>query len=160
MPVETKGFLSRWSQRKLSEAEPESEIDLSGEESIDLSITQEEETTSSDNENSIATLLTSTAEASVKKAALRQLFLNGDFSEIDMLDDYNQDFHQVSNLSTEVVAKLRDWMNEENEETNDENIADAENAVEGDEIIVEKRSAADRDKKYHINCRYILTYSP
>ncbi|MDE1311083.1 DUF3306 domain-containing protein [Vibrio aestuarianus] len=137
MPVETKGFLSRWSQRKLSEAEPESEIDLSGEESIDLSITQEEETTSSDNENSIATLLTSTAEASVKKAALRQLFLNGDFSEIDMLDDYNQDFHQVSNLSTEVVAKLRDWMNEENEETNDENIADAENAVEGDEIIVE-----------------------
>ncbi|MDE1332286.1 DUF3306 domain-containing protein [Vibrio aestuarianus] len=137
MPVETKGFLSRWSRRKLSEAEPESEIDLSGEESIDLSITQEEETTSSDNENSIATLLTSTAEASVKKAALRQLFLNGDFSEIDMLDDYNQDFHQVSNLSTEVVAKLRDWMNEENEETNDENIADAENAVEGDEIIVE-----------------------
>ncbi|WP_338326136.1 DUF3306 domain-containing protein [Vibrio aestuarianus] len=137
MPAETKGFLSRWSQRKLSEAEPESEIDLSGEESIDLSITQEEETTSSDNENSIATLLTSTAEASVKKAALRQLFLNGDFSEIDMLDDYNQDFNQVSNLSTEVVAKLRDWMNEENEETNDENIADAENAVEGDEIIVE-----------------------
>lgn len=135
MPAETKGFLSRWSQRKLSEAE--SEIDLSGEESIDLSITQEEETTSSDNENSIATLLTSTAEASVKKAALRQLFLNGDFSEIDMLDDYNQDFNQVSNLSTEVVAKLRDWMNEENEETNDESIADAENAAEGDEIIVE-----------------------
>nr|WP_246203224.1 DUF3306 domain-containing protein [Vibrio aestuarianus] len=81
--------------------------------------------------------MTSTAEASVKKAALRQLFLNGDFSEIDMLDDYNQDFNQVSNLSTEVVAKLRDWMNEENEETNDENIADAENAAEGDEIIVE-----------------------
>ncbi|CAH8192030.1 DUF3306 domain-containing protein [Vibrio aestuarianus] len=135
MPAETKGFLSRWSQRKLSEAEaePESEIEPSGEESIDLCITQ----ASSDNENSIATLLTSTAEASVKKAALRQLFLNGDFSEIDMLDDYNQDFNQVSNLSTEVVAKLRDWMNEENEETNDENIADAENAAEGDEIIVE-----------------------
>ena len=54
-----------------------------------------------------------------------------------MLDDYNQDFNQVSNLSTEVVAKLRDWMNEENEETNDESIADAENAAEGDEIIVE-----------------------
>ncbi|MEI8670968.1 DUF3306 domain-containing protein [Vibrio sp. SA48] len=137
MPTETKGFLSRWSQRKLSEAEPESEIELSGEESIALSITQEEEAASSDNENCIATLLTSTAEASVKKAALRQLFLNGDFSEIDMLDDYNQDFNQVSNLSTEVVAKLRDWMNEENEETNDENIADAENAAEGNEIIVE-----------------------
>ncbi|CAH8211845.1 hypothetical protein VAEKB19_3860008 [Vibrio aestuarianus] len=45
MPVETKGFLSRWSQRKLSEAEPESEIDLSGEESIDLSITQLRQTT-------------------------------------------------------------------------------------------------------------------
>ncbi|KOE80794.1 hypothetical protein ACS86_15375 [Vibrio alginolyticus] len=137
MPAETKGFLSRWSQRKLFEAEPESEIDLSGEESIDLCITQEEETASSDNENSIATLLTSTAEASVKKAALRQLFLNGDFSEIDMLDDYNQDFNQVSNLSTEAVAKLRDWMNEENEETNEENIADTENAAERDEIIVE-----------------------
>lgn len=135
MPAETKGFLSRWSQRKLSEAEaePESEIEPSGEESIDLCITQ----ASSDNENSIATLLTSTAEASVKKAALRQLFLNGDFSEIDMLDDYNQDFNQVSNLSTEAVAKLRDWMNEENEETNEENIADTENAAEGDEIIVE-----------------------
>ncbi|CAH8210773.1 conserved hypothetical protein [Vibrio aestuarianus] len=133
MPAETKGFLSRWSQQKLSEAEPESEIEPSGEESIDLSITQ----ASSDNENSIATLLTSTAEASVKKAALRQLFLNGDFSEIDMLDDYNQDFNQVSNLSTEAIAKLRDWMNEENEETNEENIADTENAAEGDEIIVE-----------------------
>ncbi|MDE1242427.1 DUF3306 domain-containing protein [Vibrio aestuarianus] len=137
MPAETKGFLSRWSQRKLSEAEPESELDSNQEKTADFEIIQEEEVASSESENSIATLLTSTAEASVKKAALRQLFLNGDFSEIDMLDDYNQDFNQVSNLSTEAVAKLRDWMNEENEETNEENIADTENTAEGDEIIVE-----------------------
>lgn len=135
MPAETKGFLSRWSQRKLSEAAPESESIQ--EMPIDLDIIQEEETTSSESENSIASLLTSTAEASVKKAALRQLFLNGDFSEIDMLDDYNQDFHQVSNLSTEVVGKLRDWMNESNEKANDENITDAESTAEGDEFIVE-----------------------
>ncbi|MDE1264760.1 DUF3306 domain-containing protein [Vibrio aestuarianus] len=146
MPAETKGFLSRWSQRKLSEAEPESELDSNQEKTADFEIIQEEEVASSESENSIATLLTSTAEASVKKAALRQLFLNGDFSEIDMLDDYNQDFHQVSNLSTEVVGKLRDWMNKENEEANDETITDAENVAEGDEFIVESAQQTTETK--------------
>lgn len=44
-----------------------------------------------------------------KKKQLRDLFLGGDFSDIDPLDSYNLDYSAVKSLSQEVASTLRHW---------------------------------------------------
>ncbi|MCG9648364.1 DUF3306 domain-containing protein [Vibrio brasiliensis] len=119
-------FLSRWSKRKLEGDEPEIEAttsdeieaeqqqtsDQAGSDVIEAEATQQQ----SESEPSVASLLASEAESSVKKAALRKLFLSGQFSEIDGLNDYDHDYKAVKSLSSEVASKLRDWMNSTEEE--------------------------------------------
>lgn len=119
-------FLSRWSKRKLEGEEPEIESttsdeieaeqqqipDQAGSDVIEAEATQQQ----SESEPSVASLLASEAESSVKKAALRKLFLSGQFSEIDGLNDYDHDYKAVKSLSSEVASKLRDWMNSTEEE--------------------------------------------
>ncbi|EEX92376.1 hypothetical protein VIOR3934_01638 [Vibrio orientalis CIP 102891 = ATCC 33934] len=125
-------FLSRWSKRKLEgdEAEQQSEIVESDEsatptaepiESVDESPVAEltehiEPIESEQSEVSVAALLASEAESAVKKAALRKLFLSGEFSAVDGLNDYDHDYKAVKSLSTEVASKLRDWMNADDEQ--------------------------------------------
>lgn len=67
-------------------------------------------------ETSLAQLLVSGAEAGAKKAAMRKLFLSGEFSEVDRLNDYDHDYSSVKSLSTEAASKLRNWVNEKLEE--------------------------------------------
>lgn len=150
-------FLSRWSQRKLSnKEEPENEVDLdvgseaaadapsANEADSDLIATEPNTITTGPNtpkesgvsetgylesdpletESSadvvdssvtdlpVAELLTAGAEASVKKAALRKLFLSGEFSEVDALNDYDHDYKAVKTLSKEVAETLRGWAKE------------------------------------------------
>jgi hypothetical protein len=69
----------------------------------------------------VASLLSSEVESAVKKAALRKLFLSGQFSEIDGLNDYDHDYKSVKSLSSEVASQLRDWINsKEQEESEDQ----------------------------------------
>ncbi|MGL6259880.1 DUF3306 domain-containing protein [Vibrio sp. WXL103] len=68
----------------------------------------------------VAELLAMGADAAVKKQALRSLFLSGEFSEVDRLNDYDHDYKAVKSLSSEAVQKLRDWMQEEVESEIDE----------------------------------------
>lgn len=150
-------FLSRWSQRKLSnKEEPENEVDLdvgseaatdapsANESDSDLIATEPNTITTDPNTSKesgvnetgylesdpletessadvvdssvtdlpIAELLTTGAEASVKKAALRKLFLSGEFSEVDALNDYDHDYKAVKTLSKEVAETLRGWAKE------------------------------------------------
>lgn len=113
-------FIHRWSKRKL-EGELEQDcvppIAESPSSPEPLIPEQTDETQASD--TSVASLLASQAEAAVKKAALRQLFLSGEFSEIDGLNDYDHDYKAVKSLSSEVAEKLRDWMNTEEEPMTD-----------------------------------------
>ncbi|TFH92317.1 DUF3306 domain-containing protein [Vibrio ouci] len=125
-------FLSRWSKRKLEgdEAEQPSEIveptapaseDVEGiEDSPVVEPTENtvatESTETQESEGGVAALLASEAESAVKKAALRKLFLSGEFSAVDGLNDYDHDYKAVKSLSTEVASKLRDWMNADEEE--------------------------------------------
>lgn len=72
----------------------------------------EQQITVEKNELSMAELLLSETAEAVKKAALRKMFLAGDYHQVDMLDDYNQDFTKLKPLAVDVVAGLRAWLND------------------------------------------------
>ncbi len=123
-------FFSRWSQRKLT-AESDQALDtaksLNSEpvqaESITNQFSVETESglvsgaveqphLAENEEPSVASLLVSGASQELKKAALRKLFLSGEFSEVCMLDDYNADYSNTATLTTQVAQTLRQWCNE------------------------------------------------
>lgn len=168
-------FISRWSKRKLanennSENE-EATNDVASEERVLANVTDEQhaETTNTDTshelnsdaetadvndedsaqqETSVAALLTSEAEAAVKKAALRKLFLSGEFSDVDRLNDYDHDYKSVKSLSSEAAAKLRDWMNQSDEDDKEEELAQGEvqaedGAAQDQESPAEETDTAD-----------------
>ncbi|GAB7220333.1 DUF3306 domain-containing protein [Vibrio comitans] len=78
--------------------------------------------------NAMSALLASDAAPELKKRALRSLFLSGQFSEVDELNDYNQDFSQMKSLSADVASKLRHWTHEKVEQLEElaEDIAPAD----------------------------------
>jgi hypothetical protein len=142
-------FFSRWSQRKLDgdnatdveSPEPDSTTDntqaseltqvskqepsLTSEqvsadvssESLDSSVDSPE----GDGESpSVAQLLVSEASESVKKAALRKLFLSEEFNVRDGLDDYDDDYSNLKSLGEGVADTLRDWVKETVEDSESE----------------------------------------
>lgn len=154
-----KTFFSRWSQRKLA-AEPDQEPQLDTPEGLasepleaqqlasESSVETEsglesdavEQPHSAENEEpSVASLLVSGASQELKKAALRKLFLSGEFSEVCMLDDYNADFSNTATLTTEVAQTLRQWWKETDspQDEGEEQIAVVEEIVKENQIDVE-----------------------
>ncbi len=130
----TSPFLSRWSKRKLEEASEQNEeqppceklnvIDEGhGAGKIEArAVTQGQETEATQtidekrpDEMSIANLLVSEASDTVKKAALRKLFLSEEFNVRDGLDDYDDDYSNLKSLSEGVAETLRDWVKENTE---------------------------------------------
>lgn len=123
-------FFNRWSKKKLegesvSQDEPfvdieqdvvETESELAGEPEAAIEQSSQEVADADHSETNIASLLASEAESAVKKAALRKLFLSGQFSEVDGLNDYDHDYKAVKSLSSDVAEKLRDWMQSDEEE--------------------------------------------
>lgn len=142
-------FFNRWSKKKLegenaSQDEPlveldqdvvESESEIGGEPDTVLEQTSQEVRDADHSETSIASLLASEAESAVKKAALRKLFLSGQFSEVDGLNDYDHDYKAVKSLSSDVAEKLRDWMQSDEEEmgSNAQSISSNEDLAKHDE---------------------------
>ena len=132
-------FFSRWSQRKL---DGDKGTDVEAEETVNVttdaqspeftSINDPEPSVASEQihadisveslddsvENvegespSVAQLLVSEASESVKKAALRKLFLSEEFNVRDGLDDYDDDYSNLKSLSEGVADTLRDWVKE------------------------------------------------
>lgn len=157
----SRDFLSRWSKRKLEESqniqqdakpsdETETEIveSLSAEEVLEnnvseqTSTTEQSETTAETDEQkpeemSIANLLVSEASESVKKAALRKLFLSEEFNVRDGLDDYDDDYSNLKSLSEGVAETLRDWVKDKTED-------DA--TIEDNELAVVQTEASDADE--------------
>ncbi|ENM5905356.1 DUF3306 domain-containing protein [Vibrio mimicus] len=151
-----KTFFSRWSQRKLA-AEPDQELrldtpeglasepleaqQLASESSVETESGLEsdavEQPHSAENEEpSVANLLVSGASQELKKAALRKLFLSGEFSEVCMLDDYNADFSNTATLTTEVAQTLRQWWKETDspQDEGEEQIAVVEETVKENQV--------------------------
>ncbi|HDZ9123798.1 TPA: DUF3306 domain-containing protein [Vibrio cholerae] len=130
-PVATENtFFSRWSQRKLTaesdqlldttkslNSEPVQAEPIANQSSVDtksglVSDALEQPHSAENEEPSVASLLISNASQELKKAALRKLFLSGEFSEVCMLDDYNADYSNAATLTTQVAQTLRQWCNE------------------------------------------------
>ncbi|EOX1765219.1 DUF3306 domain-containing protein [Vibrio cholerae] len=130
-PVATENtFFSRWSQRKLTaesdqlldttkslNSEPAQAESIANQSSVDtksglVSDALEQPHSAENEEPSVASLLVSDASQELKKAALRKLFLSGEFSEVCMLDDYNADYSNTATLTTQVAQTLRQWCNE------------------------------------------------
>ncbi|KAA3492957.1 DUF3306 domain-containing protein [Vibrio mimicus] len=87
-------------------------------------------------EPSVASLLVSGASQELKKAALRKLFLSGEFSEVCMLDDYNTDFSNTATLTTEIAQTLRQWWKETDspQDEGEKQIAVVEETVKENQI--------------------------
>lgn len=135
-------FIHRWSKRKLEgELEQDCAPQIAESEPSPKPLTTEQLAETQVSDTSVATLLASQAEAAVKKAALRQLFLSGEFSEIDGLNDYDHDYKAVKSLSSEVAEKLRDWMNSEEEAVTD---TPSQLDPEVDEVATDSTSAAEQ----------------
>ncbi|TLE12598.1 DUF3306 domain-containing protein [Vibrio cholerae] len=130
-PVATENtFFSRWSQRKLTaesdqlldtqkslDSQPVQEEPIESESAVETergleSHSLEQPHSAENEEPSVASLLVSDASQELKKAALRKLFLSGEFSEVCMLDDYNADYSNTATLTTQVAQTLRQWCNE------------------------------------------------
>lgn len=128
-------FLTRWSKKKFDSHQPveaqNAELDThkaddnrpSVETSTDTDLEQNaKQESAAGHDESVASLLTSQVEASVKKAALRKLFMSGEFNTLDGLNDYDHNYKEVGTLSSQVAAQLRGWIsNEDEEEANSPN---------------------------------------
>lgn len=129
----TDSFFNRWSKRKLDQvtASEDVSIDESGSDDKRLPSTLQPESLSElpttltceqtaspaesvteeslATENALSTLLVS-ASAELKKQALRQLFSNGEFNQVDGLDDYDGDYHALKPLASELAQSVREWL--------------------------------------------------
>lgn len=82
---------------------------------------------------SAANILADGIKGSVKKQALRNLFLSGEFSEVDRLNDYDHDYQAVKSLSADAASQLRNWLNDKADdetESSDSDLTDEQMTTE------------------------------
>lgn len=150
----TDSFFNRWSKRKLgeerlnTEAEPAIEVAAPeavasstfadpnpselGKETLPNAEPPSVDPDEASGKETLSSLLVSTASQEIKKAALRDLFFNGEFNELDRLDDYDGDYQDLKPITSEVSQTLRHWLNDINEEAEStwEQISHSEPALE------------------------------
>ncbi|MCV5214539.1 DUF3306 domain-containing protein, partial [Escherichia coli] len=96
---------------------------------------------------SVAQLLVSEASESVKKAALRKMFLSEEFNVRDGLDDYDDDYSNLKSLSQDVAETLRDWVKDKVEDEPDAETAQGSELNANDiasEVVEDAESNTDK----------------
>ncbi|MDN3714749.1 DUF3306 domain-containing protein [Vibrio breoganii] len=131
--------------------EEQLELDEANLESIDSSELAQQEPTSDDETevteeqkkgNAMSALLASDVAPELKKRALRSLFFSGQFSEVDELNDYAQDFSQIKPLSADVASKLRNWTREKVEQL--EELAEDLEPTEESQLLTTDEQSQER----------------
>ncbi len=114
-------FLRRWSDKKNASLQDNEKETIEGaslaepeEKEIDLPSMTDADAVNFD--SSVAAFLHEKVDKSVKKTALRNLFLSPEYNHIDALSDYTEDFAAVGSLEAEVAATLRNWLKKTVEE--------------------------------------------
>nr|WP_246225628.1 DUF3306 domain-containing protein [Vibrio agarilyticus] len=95
-----------------------------------------------DCQSPIATLLVSDIDEESKKLALRSFFLSGEFSDVDDLVDYGQDFSQNVALSPNVASRLRQWASKRAYSDNNEALIQAEESEYQQESLEDSVTAS------------------
>lgn len=131
-------FLQRWSRRKQQQAEasPLPEDALAADQqpvadaSTELPDQQADEETELPDVDSlhagsdVSMFFSSKVSAELKQQALRKLFHQPEFNFRCPLDEYAEDYSQMSLLSTEAAGKVRQWAKEKIADLLDDNPAD------------------------------------
>ncbi|GAD79079.1 DUF3306 domain-containing protein [Vibrio ezurae] len=99
--------------------------------------------------HAMSALLASDSAPEIKKRALRSLFFSGQFSEVDELNDYHQDFSQIKPLSSDAASQLRQWAgdkvdeltDESNEGLTEEEVGSSAIETEGDGLLEDNQEA-------------------
>lgn len=97
---------------------------------------------------SVANILADGIKGSVKKQALRNLFLSGEFSEVDRLNDYDHDYQAVKSLSADATSQLRNWLNDKADdetEPNDSDLTDEQMTTEQERETPDENDAKPED---------------
>ncbi len=150
---------SETSSDALSSADVETSESLENAPDAEIEATQNGATEASE-DLSVAQLLVSEASESVKKTALRKLFLSEEFNVRDGLDDYDDDYSNLKSLSEGVAESLRDWVKEKVEEetpseqeqaTENQEEASINNAEEAELDLVESDEITRQKNKLYKN---------
>ena len=142
-------FFSRWSQRKAeSRDQPEQESPLSddslagsadeiSEESPSIEDAPPELTDedmppveSLDEQSDFSQFLSPGVSEELRNLALRKLFMLPEFNLRDGLNDYDDDFSKMPELTEAVVSKLRSWVNDKGDEIKEQIAEDLQGAEE------------------------------
>lgn len=129
-------FFKRWSEKKLTDSNQESEPDVGLTQPQDMEPDVEHEAfcepslhddseeevqeqalsfldvESINGDSSVSAFLAKGVEKELKKAALRKMFLSDEFNVVDGLNDYDHDYSAVKTLSSDVAEGLRNWVKE------------------------------------------------
>lgn len=79
----------------------------------------------------------------LRRRALRRLFATGDYGLRDGLDDYDHDYRQHRPPSGEVVARLRHWLHELDDDTKAPEPAPPDTVADGEETSREADGDVD-----------------
>ena len=154
------------SQTRISAEElaPNDTASIEPTDALEESTDTKESASETTEELSIAQLLVSEASESVKKAALRKLFLSEEFNVRDGLDDYDDDYSNLKSLSEGVAESLRDWVKDKAEEetpseqeqateSKEEDLANnaEDNTEEAESDLVESNEITGQQKELYKN---------
>lgn len=135
---DNQSFFSRWSQRKAeAETNPDSSVieeELSAkqtaEDQIDSLEEQEEAPVLTDadmpaietldDDSNFKQFFSPGVSEELRNLALRKMFQLPEFNIRDGLNDYDEDFSKMPELTQAVVSKLRNWVEEEIEDTQEQ----------------------------------------
>ncbi|MCP4595547.1 DUF3306 domain-containing protein [Neptuniibacter sp.] len=125
-------FFSRWSQRKAEQRETDPSTDeavevadsviVEADENEEVILTDEDmpDIESLDQDSDYGQFFSTGVSDELRDLALQKLFRLPEFNLRDGLNDYDEDFSKMPELAEAVVAKLRNWVNEKEEDLKEE----------------------------------------
>jgi len=103
---EQSGFLSRWSQRKLTEAEKTEPVQLDSD-ADSVALPEENTPAEAEQDENKPVWQRDNVDAETKKAALRTLFRKPEFNVRDGLNEYDDDFTQFASLGNVITHEMK-----------------------------------------------------
>jgi len=131
-----KGFLNRWSKRKLENDTGTSSDRLRSEDAasfVDTAENSSETASEAQSESALPIWQREDVDAETRKAALRSLFRKPEFNIRDGLNEYDDDFSHFAGLGDIVTQDMKRMLKLAEEKTRPSQTAEKESATETDQ---------------------------